>query len=133
MPDDAALPGRSCGSCTLCCRLPEIEAFAKPANVLCSHCRPGAGCTIYATRPALCRDFLCLWRTSASLGPEWNPAETGMMVYVQGPQTTVLVDPALPDAWKREPYAARLRQWAAEAEPLGGYVIVFVGDAVFKI
>ena len=133
MTSATALPDRACAGCTLCCRLPEIETFDKPANAWCSHCQPGSGCVIYDTRPALCRDFLCLWRTSGALGPEWNPIKAGMMVYVQGPQTTVLVDPAFPDAWKREPFAAQLRQWATDVETDGGYVVVFVGDDVFKI
>ncbi len=127
------IPDRACGSCTLCCHLPEIEAFDKPANVFCQHCVEGEGCRIYATRPKLCRDFLCLWKTSPELGPEWEPAKAGMMIYGQGQQMTVLVDPAFPDAWTREPHAGQFRQWAAAAEESGGYIIVFVGDAVFKI
>jgi len=71
--------------------------------------------------------------TSRSLGPEWTPSTAHMMVYAQGPQTTVLVDPAYPDAWKNEPHGSQLRRLAAQAESSGGYVIVFVGDAVFKV
>ncbi|MFN7102601.1 MAG: hypothetical protein ACK4N1_08235 [Pseudorhizobium sp.] len=129
----SALPGRACGTCTLCCRLPDIEAFAKPANAWCSHCVPERGCAIYDERPALCRDFLCLWMTSEALGPEWTPSRAHMMVYVQGPQTTVLVDPDFPEAWRSEPHATQLRRLAREAEASGGYVIVFVGDEVFKV
>lgn len=53
-----------------------------------------------------------------------------MMIYAQGPQTTILVDPAHPDIWKGEPYLADLREWAQEARRKGGYLIVYVGDAV---
>lgn len=127
------LTSRTCGTCTFCCHLPDIETLDKPANTLCRHCIEEKGCTIYGTRPKLCRDFLCLWRTSDMLGPEWQPQTAGMMIYRQGQQTTVLVDPARPDAFSREPYASGLRQMAAEAEPLGGYVIVFAGDAVTKM
>lgn len=132
MPAETApIAGRSCDGCTYCCVLPEIDHFDKPADMPCRHCVDGQGCAIYAERPALCRDFLCLWRTDAGLGPEWRPVAAHMLLYRQGPQLTVLVDPAVPQAWKaQEP---QLRRWAAEAAAEGGYVIVFAGDAVFRI
>ena len=125
--------GRSCGTCTLCCRLPDIDLFDKPANVWCRHCVAGEGCSIYADRPSVCRDFLCLWMTEESLSEAWEPSRSHMMVYRQGPQVTVLVDPDHPDIWCSEPYHAQLRAWAEEAEATGGYVIVFRQDDVFKI
>lgn len=124
---------RTCTTCTLCCYLPEIEFFAKPANTPCVHCRINEGCTIYADRPKLCRDFLCLWRKDEGLGPEWEPARSGMMVYVQGAQVTVLVDPENPERWRQEPYAGQFGRWAGRIEESGGYIIVFAGDAVFKV
>lgn len=132
-PAPPQLPHRSCGTCTLCCRLPEIEAFSKPADAWCVNCAAGQGCAIYEDRPQLCRDFLCLWMTEKDLGPEWEPSVANMMVYRQGPQVTVLVDPAHSAIWNSEPYAAQLRQWAKAEEARGGYVIVFAGDAVVKI
>ena len=130
MPEPA---GRSCGACILCCWLPDIDALDKPANVPCAHCSPAGGCAIYPARPRLCRDFFCEWMTDARLGAEWEPTVAHMMVYRQGPQTTILVDPAYPDAWRQEPHASQLREWAKAPEPEGGYVIVFVGDDVFKV
>jgi hypothetical protein len=129
----AALQERTCGTCTLCCRLPEIDELSKPANAWCVNCTAGQGCSIYDSRPQLCRDFLCSWMINLQLGPEWEPAIANMMVYGQGQQITVLVDPAYPAAWKQEPYATQLRQWAVEAAEQGGYIIVFVGDEIFKI
>lgn len=125
--------GRVCGTCTLCCELPEIDEFSKPANVACQHCQAGTGCAIYDRRPSLCRDFLCLWMADDMLGPEWEPSVAHMMVYRQGPQITVLVDPEWSLAWKSEPYAGQLTKWASNAAGEGRYVIVFVGDAVFKV
>ena len=63
------VPGRSCGECSLCCKLLRIEAFNKPVGTWCSHCAPGrGGCTIYETRPTECRDFYCAWLTTPALG-----------------------------------------------------------------
>lgn len=127
------LPNRACGTCTLCCRLPEIEEFDKPANAWCENCIEGRGCAIYADRPQLCRDFLCQWMTDETLGPEWEPSISNMMVYRQGPQITVLVDPDHAATWTSKPYLTQLRSWAAESMHDGGYVIVFAGDDVTKI
>jgi hypothetical protein len=71
--------------------------------------------------------------TRPDLGPEWDPLVSRMMIYEQGPQTTVLVDPDHPALWREEPYKAQLEAWAMAAAERGGYVIVFVGDAVFKV
>ena len=125
--------GRSCGTCTLCCRLPEIDLFDKPADSWCTHCVEGRGCSIYAERPSVCRDFLCLWMTDESLDAAWTPARSHMMVYGQGLQTTVLADPDHPALWRSEPYHSRLTAWAREKEQAGGYVIVFWRDEVHKI
>lgn len=132
-PPASPLPERSCGTCTLCCRLPEIDEFSKPANAWCENCVAGQGCAVYHARPQLCRDFLCYWMTNDRLGAEWDPSVANMMVYGQGQQITVLVDPSHSSAWKQQPYAAQLRQWAAEAGESGGYVIVFSGDDIVKI
>lgn len=71
-----------------------------------------------------------------------------MMAYAQGPQITILVDPAHAPQWQAEPYASQLKSWAAgrgphhdlQAQDHGrpdnsgqDYVIVFEGDHVFKI
>ncbi|WP_137131287.1 hypothetical protein [Rhizobium sp. FY34] len=124
---------RRCGTCTLCCRLPDIDALDKPANAWCRHCVAQEGCRIYEARPQLCRDFHCHWLSSQRLGRHWEPAVTGMMVYEQGAQVTVLVDPDRADAWRAEPFVGELRQWAAAVEVQGGYVIVFAGDTVTRI
>jgi hypothetical protein len=43
MGGDVILPGRSCGSCTLCCKLLRIEALDKPRDIWCRHCAVGRG------------------------------------------------------------------------------------------
>ena len=133
MPDILPLSARTCDGCTLCCRLPDIDELDKPANLACRHCVEGKGCAQYDTRPKTCRDFLCLWRTDADFGPEWQPSLCGMMLYRQGPQMTVLVDPESPAALQAGCHADGLQQLAERAEAAGGYVVVFVGDAVFKV
>ncbi len=123
---------RSCGSCTLCCRLPEIDEFAKPPDVACSHCT-GSGCAIYDGRPQVCRDFLCRWMTNPAFPDTWRPQTSHILVYDQGQQVTVLVDPDYPEAWREEAAQAAIAQWAADAEKEGRYLILFCGDYVEKM
>src|SRR6266700_8447737 len=78
-PDAAALalsrvvPGRACGSCTLCCKVIAVDDFAKPPGVWCTHCVRHKGCGIYETRPTDCRTFFCEWMLTTSLGADWKP------------------------------------------------------------
>ncbi|WP_246752804.1 hypothetical protein [Sinorhizobium sp. BG8] len=74
-----------------------------------------------------------MWMTHEALGAEWEPSRSKMMIYSQGPQTTVLVAPERPDAWKQEPYHLQLRILANKVEAESGYLIVFVGDDVTKV
>ena len=71
--------GRSCGTCSLCCKLPELEALNKPANTWCQHCPTGkGGCAIYPDRPEKCQNFGCGWLTDPALGDTWFPARAKM-------------------------------------------------------
>jgi hypothetical protein len=121
-------PGRACGACTLCCKVYDVPALAKPAGRWCGHCKPGRGCGIHATRPDHCRSFHCLWMTADWLGPEWKPERSKIVLSID-PATRFLfaqVDPGHAAAWRREPYYGQLKRWAAASGPQGRHVVVFV-------
>jgi hypothetical protein len=112
-------PGRECGKCSLCCKLLHVVELDKPSNQWCEHCRPGAGgCSIYQTRPKICRTYACGWLMSATVGPEWYPLLSHMILSLapfNGVNTvTVTVDPRFPWAWREQPYRAQLEQMAAK-------------------
>ena len=114
-----AATGRSCGSCSLCCKLLPIRELHKPENQWCVHCRPGHGCSIHAERPTTCRDFACEWLVNVQLGDEWCPTRAKMFVhYNVDPLGTVglyvIVDPSRPDVWRRDPYFSHMKQWALQ-------------------
>jgi hypothetical protein len=126
----ALVPGRECGTCTMCCKVYKIEALGKPEGVWCSHCVIGSSCRIYPDRPDDCRQFFCLWRTDASLPDAWKP-NTCKLTVTQYPKNGfiyVQVDASTPQAWRREPYFSTLKTWSARLLPLGRHILVFVRD-----
>ena len=84
---------RACGGCTACCQFLGIATsdLEKPANVLCLHC-VSDGCGIYERRPEVpCRVWHCGWRHMATLGEEWRPDVSGVMIRVDVPGLALLV------------------------------------------
>lgn len=123
-------PARSCGTCTLCCKLFPVPELDKPAGTWCRHIAQGRGCGIHATRPGVCRAFFCQWIHNEELGPDWKPERSRFVlsIYPGSNSLVVTADPGNPRAWAREPYLASLRRWAAAALAQGDSVLVFVGD-----
>lgn len=120
---------RSCGDCTLCCKLLDVVALAKPAGSWCAHCAPGRGCGIYEDRPPECRNFKCGWLVDPKLGEEWRPSRSRIMLVAQAGSNRLAahVDPSRPDAWRRPPFHGALRAWARAAAAVQGQVVVYVG------
>lgn len=122
--------GRDCGGCTLCCKVLGIAALDKPKGRWCPHCAPGKGCGAYEARPDECRTFNCLWLQRENLGPEWRPdrAKFVMCPTTDGSTLLIQVDPGAPDAWRRAPYHARLRDWSRAASETRRQIVVMNGD-----
>lgn len=108
--------GRSCGTCSLCCKVVGVEELAKPIGAWCPHCHQKKGCAIYEQRPPSCRIFICQWMLSPDLGPEWKPdrAKFAMLKSEGGKHLTVFADPGNPSAWRRSPYYENIKHWAAQ-------------------
>jgi hypothetical protein len=120
------VPGRNCGTCSLCCKVLAVPELNKPAGQWCIHAVPGSGCSYHAERPQGCRRFFCSWRLDPNLGPEWKP-EVSRFVLSADPDRralVVMVDPGMPLAWKREPYYARLKQLSEASFRQGQKVLV---------
>ena len=120
---------RSCGECTMCCKLLDVVALAKPAGSWCAHCAPGRGCGIYEGRPGECRSFRCGWLVDEKLGEEWRPSRSRIMLVSEAGSNRIAahVDPARPDAWRRAPFHGVLRGWARAAARVRGQIVVYVG------
>jgi hypothetical protein len=123
-----SVPGRECGSCTLCCKVYNVVELGKAAGKWCSHCKPGRGCTIHDSLPAECSAFDCLWKTEAAISMLWKPDQAKMVLTLH-PETNniqVVVDPGQPSAWTRQPYHGQLRLLARSNMREGRLVVVFV-------
>jgi len=92
---------RTCGSCTLCCKLTEVPELFKPVNKWCGFCKPGEGCSSYEKRPPSCHTFACIWLTDPSLDDELRPDRSRVLLERLTDKTIlVLNEPSRPEAWR---------------------------------
>jgi hypothetical protein len=115
---------RSCGECTLCCRLLPVKSIGKLAGHKCKHQRFRTGCAIYnrANMPFDCKIWSCRWLLDEDTADLMRPDrshyvidimpdfitvsnEDGSTQHIQVAQ--IWVDPKHPDA-HRDP---ALRRW----------------------
>lgn len=126
---------KSCGDCGLCCKLMGVEALEKKPGDWCGHFLKGkGGCGVYQDRPGACRSFTCMWLTSTRLDDAWKPNKAHFVMYTDqgGRRLTIVVDPADPGAWRREPYYRRIKAMSVRSEE-GFELVVGVGDRRYVI
>ena len=130
MSSAGALPPRECGECTLCCKVVGVEDLKKPAGTWCAHCTSSRGCGIYETRPEECRTFVCAWLETHTLDERWKPSRCKFVVSAEPGNVNlkVSVDPARPDAWRKEPFYSYVKSWVAQRIARGGKVVVMTGN-----
>jgi hypothetical protein len=129
----AAATTKTCGDCTLCCKVMAIEQLAKPVGSWCAHCRPGHGCRIYADRPEECRSFSCLWLINDLLDQRWKPSRSRLVLTTSEDGIEVRCDPGFPHAWRREPFRSEITQWAVSGETHDVTVVVITGERMILI
>ncbi|GLH81337.1 hypothetical protein SSBR45G_62460 [Bradyrhizobium sp. SSBR45G] len=127
------MTGKLCGDCTMCCKIMAIEQLGKPAHAWCPHCQPRRGCTIYRDRPAECAAFSCLWLMNDLLDHDWKPSKARFVLTTSDDGIEVRCDPGYPDAWRRAPYEAEIREWARSGEEHDVTVIVISNRGVVLI
>jgi hypothetical protein len=110
---------RTCGDCTLCCKLVPVAELGKPANTRCQH-QTRKGCSIYPRRPGSCQMWSCRWLVDPSTSDLSRPDRTHYVidlvpdsVVVSMPENTfrqpliqIWIDPRYPDA-HRDPNLRR--------------------------
>ena len=131
----AAGPSRTCGTCSLCCKLLGIGELNKPSGTWCSKCNPPHGCTIYNDRPNECREFACVWLENPTLSEDWKPASSKIVLYFidNGSRLIAHVDPGSPDVWRRQPYYDQLKAWARRGIRSKPKVVVRIENRLIAI
>ena len=78
---------KSCGACSACCKelTFRIDGALKLAGLMCRHAAPPKGCTIHQTRPPVCRSYFCGWHHLPSLGDEWRPDVSEVLISLRAP------------------------------------------------
>ena len=69
---------RSCDECNACCVLPAIDLFNKSIREPCKFL--DACCTIYETRPDVCRKYTCSWLFGVFEEDEMRPDKCGLLI-----------------------------------------------------
>jgi hypothetical protein len=111
-------PGKSCGSCTKCCKLLAINELKKRPGDECPHVARGLGCKIYAQRPGSCRNFICGWLLDPNMGPDLKPENCHVVFYQQNGQNIVACSDAdYPDAWRKPNVTEFLHRMARAIAP----------------
>lgn len=109
---------RTCGSCSLCCKVIGIAALDKPAGRWCRHYARSVGCAIHAAAPSECRTFMCSWLITPSLGEEWRPDCSKLVLWTNKVGRLIVdVDADHPGAWRLQPYYGQLKTWSNRREP----------------
>jgi hypothetical protein len=110
-----------------------IEQLAKPADLWCSHCKPGHGCLINADRPAECQAFSCLWLVDDQLDRRWKPSKSKLVLTTSEDGIEIRCDPGFADAWRKEPFRNEIRGWAVSGETLDMTVVVISGQKLILV
>ena len=95
---------RTCGECTLCCKLLGVEELHKAAGAWCELVQIGKGCGDYEHRPQSCRDFECLWVSGQAhaMTEEMRPDKIKAVFSAtdDGTRCVIYIDPTTPDHYK---------------------------------
>ena len=129
------VPGRSCDTCTVCCKAFAIPEVDKGPGQWCRHVVQARGCGIHEARPQTCRLFFCHWMRNGALGPEWRPDRAKFVMYteMEGRRLVVAPDVGAPTSWRRAPYHAQMKRWAALGAPKNHQLLVFNGDRAIAV
>ena len=79
---------RTCGTCTMCCKLLAVPELKKPEGIWCDGCAIGVGCRIYNHKPQACTEFECLWLKGYGEDNE-RPDKTKIVITVQADGETL--------------------------------------------
>jgi hypothetical protein len=130
----ATVKGRTCGTCTLCCKVLKIPETDSAKGDWCAQCAVGKGCRIYEERPQRCRDFMCGYLVWDAVPDHWHPAKSRIVIVGElGFRTNFTVDPGAPGRWREQPWYNDIKALAVLSFQQNRQVLVTVGAKVIAI
>ena len=120
---------KTCGTCSICCKIVAVSDLNKPAHQWCVHNVPHKGCGIWGKHPEVCKAWQCGWILMPQLDEQWKPERCGFIIRnrYEINQLVIDVDPAKPDSWRKEPFYSRIRHWAQSSRASGQQIMVCIG------
>ncbi len=91
-----AVTVRKCGQCSVCCTslLIDTPELAKQAGTFCKHLAETSGCSIYETRPEVCKSWKCGWLQLDKLTPQLRPDRSKVLIIINPqPGVTYQIQP----------------------------------------
>jgi len=125
---------RSCGDCTMCCKVLEVNSMNKGQFQWCPECDIGHGCRIYDNRPAECANFQCLWLYDPDLGPHFCPNKCHFVMYFHASGYFIVdCDNHVRGVHNNSKYMDLFKRMASKLEPRGRCTVVCYGAHMVAI
>jgi hypothetical protein len=126
---------RSCGTCTLCCKVLAVAELDKPKHKWCTYCHIGRGCGIWGSHPQECRQFMCGYLMWEIVPEFWRPDKSGIVIAneANGYRIAFHVDEGQQNIWRKDPYYSGIKALAVEAAPADTQVVVTIGSRIIAI
>lgn len=126
---DVTTTQKTCGTCSICCKIVAVAELNKPAHQWCVHNVPRKGCGIWGKHPDACKVWQCGWILMPHLDERWKPEKCGFIIRTrfQIQQLVIDVEPSKPNAWRQEPFFSEIHRWARNAPATGQQIVVCIG------
>lgn len=129
MTDSATSGQKTCGTCSICCKIVAVSDLNKPAHQWCVHNVPKKGCGIWGKHPDVCKVWQCGWILMPQLDERWKPEKCGFIIRTRFriDQLVIDVDPTKPNSWRQEPFFSEIHRWARNSPKSGQQIVVCIG------
>ena len=109
---------RSCGCCTLCCKLLPVPWMNSVEGENCQHCSPGVGCDIFNEAPSKCKEFNCLWKHADVMGEDLRPDKCGVVFEAYHIEKTVVAIVEQGSTWQEGEVKKLISQMLMDGYPV---------------
>ncbi len=128
-------PSKTCGSCSLCCKVMSVDDLGKLQGVWCSYFKKGPGCSIHGSHPLSCQAFQCLWLLSPTMPDAVRPDRSKIVFSLddEGRRIIARCDPDHPNAWRQPDIYRQLKHWSKDGWGKGRTVWAMINRHMWLI